>query len=432
MRGSRTDALRRRIEGAFPDRPFTIELWDGSRVPSTRHGPTITVRSQRAIGHLLRSPGELGLGRAYVCGEIDVDDLDGVIALLGRWHPPPLSLRQRLRFGAAALRAAGLHRRPPPPAAELRPRTRRRHTKRRDAEAVRHHYDVSNEFFALFLDETMTYSCALFEEGTETLEDAQRAKLELICRKLELAPGQRMLDIGCGWGSLAIHAAREHSASVWGITLSEPQAELARERAREAGVDDRVEIRVMDYRDLREERFDAVASIGMVEHVGEQQINEYARQIARVLEPGGRVLNHGIVAVPAADHGVHVGGEFSNRYVFPDGELLNLSRMLRAFERAGFEALNIENLHTDYAETLRHWTTRFEEHLDEAERLAGSERLRVWRLYLRAARNSFETGNNAVYQLLCSRPLTEGASPAPTGARHEPARRRVPPQRVPA
>jgi len=432
MSRSRTDALRRGIERAFPDRPFTIELWDGSRVPSTRHGPTITVRSSRAIGHLLRSPGELGLGRAYVCGDLDVDDLDGVIALLGRWHAPPLSLPRRLGFGAAALQAAGLHRRPQPPAAELRPRGRRRHTKRRDAEAVRHHYDVSNEFFALFLDPTMTYSCALFEPGTKTLEDAQRAKLELICRKLELEPGQRMLDIGCGWGSLAIHAAREYRASVWGITLSEPQAQLARERAREAGVEDRVEFRVMDYRDLREERFDAVASIGMVEHVGEAQIDEYARQIARVLEPGGRVLNHGIVVIAPQEHGVHIGGEFSNRYVFPDGELLNLSRMLLAFERAGFEALNVENLHTDYAETLRHWTARFEEHLDQAERLAGSERLRVWRLYLRAARNSFETGRNAVYQLLCSRPLIEGASSAPTGARHEPARRRVPPERVPA
>ena len=415
----------------MPDRPFTIELWDGSRVPSTRHGPTIRLNSPRAIGHLVRAPGELGLGRAYVCGEIDVDDLDGIVALLGRWQAPPLGLRGRLGLTAGALRAAGLHRLPKPPAAELRP-SRRRHTKRRDAAAVRHHYDVSNEFFALFLDESMTYSCALFEEGTQTLEEAQRAKLELICRKLELQPGMRMLDIGCGWGSLAIHAAREHGASVWGITLSEPQAELARARARDAGVEDRVEIRVMDYRDLREERFDAVASIGMVEHVGESQIDEYAARIASVLEPDGRVLNHGITKVPPQKGGAYVGGDFSDRYVFPDGELLNLSRMLLAFERAGFEALNVENLHTDYAETLRHWTSRLDRSLEEAERLAGPERLRVWRLYLRAARNSFETAGNAVYQLLCSRPLTEGASATPTGARHEPARRRVPPERVPA
>jgi cyclopropane-fatty-acyl-phospholipid synthase len=425
-----TTRLRRQVERALPDRPFTIELWDGARIPSTRHGPTITLRSPRAIGHLLRAPSELGLGRAYVCGEIDVDDLDGIVALLGRWGAPRLGVATRLRLGQAAVLAAGLARPPNPPAAELRPR-RRLHTKGRDSEAVRHHYDVSNEFFALFLDQTMTYSCALFEEGTETLEEAQRAKLELICRKLRLEPGIRMLDIGCGWGSLAIHAASEHGAFVRGITLSAPQASLAAERAREAGVGERVEIEVMDYRELRTERFDAIASIGMVEHVGEAQIDQYAAQIARVLAPGGRVLNHGITRLPAEKGGVYKGGDFSNRYVFPDGELLNLSRMQLAFERAGFEALNIENLHTDYAETLRHWTARFEERLDEAKRLAGEERVRVWRLYLRAARNSFETGHNAVYQLLCSRPLAEGASALPTGERHEPARRRVPPERVP-
>jgi cyclopropane-fatty-acyl-phospholipid synthase len=419
------------LERALPDRPFTVEFWDGRRIPSTRPGPTLTIRSPRALGHLLRAPGELGLGRAYVCGDIDVDDLDGIVALLGRWTPPPLGLRGRLSIGRAAVRAMGLARPPQPPAAELRPK-RRLHTKGRDAEAVRHHYDVSNEFFGLFLDETMTYSCALFEEGAETLEDAQRAKLELICRKLEAEPGMRMLDIGCGWGSLAIHAAREHEASVLGITLSSPQAELATKRVREAGVDDRVEIRVMDYRDLTAERFDAVASIGMVEHVGERRIDEYAARIAGVLEPGGRVLNHGITYVPAAERGVYVSGDFSNRYVFPDGELLNLSRMLLAFERAGFETLHVESLHTDYAETLRHWTVRFEDRLEEAERLAGAERVRVWRLYLRAARNSFETGRNAVYQLLCSGPLREGPSVVPTGERHEPARRRVPPERVPA
>jgi len=428
---SNTAALRREVERALPDRPFAIELWDGTAVRATREGPTLTINSPRAVGHLLRAPGELGLGRAYVCGDIDVDDLDGVISLLGRWQPPPLGLGARLRFGAAALRAFGLSRLPSPPAAELQPGGRR-HTKSRDAEAVRHHYDVSNEFFALFLDETMTYSCALFEEGVESLEDAQRAKLELICGKLQLEPGMRMLDIGCGWGSLAIHAAREHGASALGITLSPPQAELARKRADEAGVGDRVRIEVMDYRDLPEASFDAVASIGMVEHVGEGQIDEYAAQIARVLAPEGRVLNHGITYVPAARGGAHIGGAFSNRYVFPDGELLNLSRMLLAFERAGFEALNVEDLHTDYAETLRHWTTRFEERLEEAERLAGPERTRVWRLYLRAARNGFEIANNSVYQLLCSRPLTEGPSATPTGDRHGSARRRVPPVRVPA
>jgi cyclopropane-fatty-acyl-phospholipid synthase len=426
MPAARTAALCREIERALPDRPFAIEFWDGGRVPPTNGaGPTLRFNSPRAISHVLRAPGQLGLGRAYVYGDIETDDLDGVIALIGRWKPPPLGPAARARFAAAAVRAAGLHRPPPPPAAELRPRGRL-HTRRRDAEAVRHHYDVSNEFFALFLDETMTYSCALFEEGTETLADAQERKLEVICRKLELQPGQRVLDIGCGWGSFPIHAAREHGVSALGITLSEPQARLAAERVREAALEDRVEIRVMDYRELGSERFDAVISIGMVEHVGVAQIDKYASVIARVLEPGGAVLNHGIVRVPSQQGGVHRGGEFSQRYVFPDGELLNLSRMLAAFERTGFETLHVENLHTDYAETLRHWITRLDERIDEAERLAGAERVRVWRLYLRAARNSFEVGDNAVYQLLCSQPLAEPPSSHPTGARHAEARRRVP------
>jgi cyclopropane-fatty-acyl-phospholipid synthase len=420
-----TPALRREIEQALPERPFTLEFWDGGRVPATTDGgPTLQFRSPRAIAQVLRSPGQLGLGRAYVLGDIDADDLDGVVALMGRWEAPDIGPVQKARLAAAALRAVGLTRPPAPPAAELRPRGRL-HTKARDARAVRHHYDVSNDFFALFLDESMTYSCALWDEGAETLEDAQRAKLELICRKLELEPGERMLDVGCGWGSLAIHAAREHGASVLGITLSPPQAELATRRAEEAGVADRVEIRVMDYRDLAGEQFGAIASIGMVEHVGESQIDEYARVLTSALAPGGRILNHGIVYVAPAE-GSHEGGEFSRRYVFPDGELLNLSRMLVAFERAGLEALHVEDLHPDYSETLRHWTARFEERLADAERLAGSERVRVWRLYLRAARNAFETGQNAVYQVLCARPITEPARSMPSGRTHQPARRRVP------
>jgi cyclopropane fatty-acyl-phospholipid synthase-like methyltransferase len=275
-------------------------------------------------------------------------------------------------------------------------------------------------------NDTMTYSCALFEEGTETLQEAQEAKLELICTKLELEPGQRVLDIGCGWGSFAIHAAREHGVSVVGVTVSPPQAELARQRVRDAGLEDRVEIRVQDYREIQDEGFDAVVSIGMVEHVGEQNIDEYARVISRVLAPGGKVLNHGIVHLPWLGGKGHQGGEFSRRYVFPDGELLNLSRTLAAFESAGFETLHVEDLHTDYAETLRHWTQRLDERLEEAERLVGPERLRVWRLYLRSARNGFETAQIAIYQVLCSRPLTEPAASHPTGARHGEARRRVP------
>jgi cyclopropane-fatty-acyl-phospholipid synthase len=235
-------------------------------------GPTFLVRSPTAIAHALRAPGQLGLGRAYVSGALEVDDLDSLIELLATWKPPPLRRLARLRLGLAALRACGLERPPRPPAAELVLRGRA-HSRARDLAAVRHHYDVSNEFFALFLDRSMTYSCGIFSHGAASLDAAQEEKLELVCRKLGLARGQRVLDVGCGWGSLAIHAASRHGVEVLGVTLSESQARLARERVGDAGLEGRVEIRVADYRDPLGESFDAIASIGMVEHVGEAQID---------------------------------------------------------------------------------------------------------------------------------------------------------------
>jgi cyclopropane-fatty-acyl-phospholipid synthase len=392
--------LRREVEKRLPDRPFAVEFWDGSSIPATGGdgGPTFYVRSPRAAAHVLRAPGQLGLGRAYVSGEIEVDDMDAVVGLLEGWKPPPLEGRDKAHLLVAAARAAGLT--PPPrrPAAELRP-SGRRHSKERDARAVRHHYDVSNEFFRLFLDESMTYSCAVWREGASTLEEAQEAKLEMVCRKLELKEGDRVLDVGCGWGSFPLRAATRHGANVVGITLSPPQADLARKRAEEAGVADRIEIRVMDYRELVGERFDAIASIGMVEHVGAANIDVYARTLAGLLEPGGRLLNHGIARLRHTDPNA---GPFSERYVFPDGEPLHLSRVLLALERAGFVVRHVEEFGADYAETLRHWTLRLEENVEEALRLAGPERLRVWRLYLRMARNGFESGFLSIYQARCT------------------------------
>jgi len=274
---------------------------------------------------------------------------------------------------------------------------------------VRHHYDVSNDFFGLFLDDSMTYSCGIFSRGATTLEQAQEAKLELICSKLGLAEGERVLDVGCGWGSFAIHAASRHGVRVVGITLSEPQAELARRRVAEAGLDERVEIRVQDYRELGRERFDAVASIGMVEHVGEEQIDVYADCLARALRPGGRLLNHGIARLRHSDP---EAGPFSERYVFPDAEPLHLSRTLLALERSGLRTDHVEGFAPDYAETLRQWARRLDDNLGQAERLAGPERVRVWRLYLRAARNGFETGFTSVYQALCRVPPPVRRGPA--------------------
>ncbi len=398
---SRTEPLLDEVQKALPERPFTIETWDGGRLASTNGGgPTFTIRSPAAIAHALRAPGQLGLGRAYVSGALDVDDVEGALDLLAGWQPPPIDRGTKARLMLAAAKACGVVRPPSVPAAELKPRGRR-HSIMRDARAVRHHYDLSNDYFALFLDESMTYSCALFSRGATTLEEAQQAKLALVCDKLALEPGQRVLDIGCGWGSFAIHAARERGVHVTGITLSEPQAELARRLAAEAGVGDRVDIRVEDYRELGAEPFDAVASIGMVEHVGNVQIDTYARQMARLVKPGGRVLNHGIARLRHTDP---EAGAFSERYVFPDAAPLHLSRIVLALERAGLPVEHVEGLASDYAETLRHWARRFDENLDEAVRLGGAERVRVWRIYLRAARRGFESGFTSVYQVRCTRP----------------------------
>jgi cyclopropane-fatty-acyl-phospholipid synthase len=394
--------LCRELVRVLPERPFSIEFWDGGRVPATEPAtPTFFVRRASAIAHALRAPGPLGLGRAYVEGSLETDDIDGAFVIVDDWVPPPIAPRDKLRLlGALALAAlpAGIPRRP---STELL-LPGERHSPQRDAEAIRYHYDVGNEFFALFLDPSMTYSCGLFSRGAQTLEAAQRAKLDLIAQKLELTAGQRVLDVGCGWGSFAIHAARDYGVSVTGITLSPSQAELARKLVADAGVADRVEIRIADYRELTGEPYDAIASIGMVEHVGQSQIDTYARSLFRVLKPGGVVLNHAISLMrPEEDP---LADKFTMRYVFPDGEPLLLSRVQLAFERARFYTEHIEGFMTDYAVTLRHWHDRLDEHLEEAERLAGAERLRVWRLYLRAARHGFDVGYTAVYQLKARRP----------------------------
>jgi cyclopropane-fatty-acyl-phospholipid synthase len=398
---SRPEPFIRELGQALPERPFNVRMWDGSTLPATNGGgPTFEVRSPDAFAHAILSPGQLGLSRAYVSGALDVDDLDAVLEMLADWQPPALERREQARLALSAARAFGLRRPPHVPSSELR-LSGRRHTPERDARAVRHHYNVSNDFFALFLGEGMTYSCAIFSRGAKTLEEAQETKLELVCTKLDLKEGQRVLDIGCGWGSFAIHAAERHGVSVVGITLSEPQAELARKLVAERGLSDRVEIRVQDYRAIDDGPFDAVSSIGMVEHVGSNQIDAYAAQVARLVKPGGRVLNHGIARLR---HGEPEHGEFTQRYVFPDGAPLHLSRIQTALERAGLETHHVEDFRHDYAETLRHWARRFDDRLDDAIRLGGAERARVWRLYLRGARRGFETGFTSIYQVRCSRP----------------------------
>ena len=344
-----TTQLRSVLTEVLPERPFRIELWDGTEVASTTtDGPVFSLRSPVALGHMLRAPGQLGLGRAYVSGALEADDIEKVLELLDNYEPPPIDAKAKARLAAAAVRAGALSEIPRVPAVELRPQGRR-HSIMRDKRAVTHHYDVGNEFFALFLDESMTYSCAVWSRGAKTLEEAQEAKRDMVCTKLALKEGERVLDVGCGWGSWVVHAAERYGVHATGITLSEPQAEGARRRAEEAGVADRVDIRVMDYRELAGEQFDAIASIGMVEHVGASNIDEYAATLARLLQPGGRLLNHGIARLR---YGEPEAGPFSERYVFPDAAPLHLSRMQAALEKTGFETRHVEGLRLDYARTL--------------------------------------------------------------------------------
>lgn len=394
--------LSKELQRLLPSRPFNVRFWDGSSVGATvSEAPTFFVRRPSALAHFLRAPGTLGLGRAYVEDSLAVDDLDGAFAVVDTWEPPPMSGSDRARLGLAIVAAAAPGGIPRRPALELI-LGGERHSVERDAAAVRYHYDVGNDFFALFLDESMTYSCAIFSKGAQTLEDAQRTKLDLVASKLELKAGMRVLDVGCGWGSFAIHAASRYGVKVTAVTISPSQAELAREKVTEAGLDDDVEIRVADYRQLPPSSFDAISSIGMSEHVGDSQIDRYGQSLFALLRPGGLLLNHAIAALDPDDEPLK--DLFSTRYVFPDGEPLPLSRVQLAFERAGFHTEHVEGFREDYAVTLRHWAERLDQHLDEARRLAGPERTRVWRLYLRAARRGFDTGLTAVYQVRARRP----------------------------
>ena len=405
------------------DRAFALRFWDGSEIPATDGEPLfrIHVRSQDAFAYLLHAPGELGLGRAWVSGALDVEgDLDQALALMReRLDGGRASIRSRLELLAAAARVGGL-RRPPIPESEARPRGRL-HSLRRDSQAVRHHYDVPTDFYRLVLGPSLVYSCAYFESPDMTLAQAQEAKLDLICRKLDLRDGERLLDVGCGWGSLVLHAAERYGVDATGVTLSPSQADEARRRIAEAGLGDRCRVEVLDYRALHDGSYDKIASVGMYEHVGREELPRYASTLAALLRPGGALLNHGIARVrPARDR----IGPFIDRYVFPDGDLQPVGQLLSTLEAQQFELRHIETLREHYAITLRCWVANLAAHREEAIRIAGAERERVWRLYMTGAAQAFERGELGVYQTLAQAP---GGMPAPRAApvaRTRPARTR--------
>ena len=391
--------------------PVAFEAYDGSRCGPVDAPATIVLRSPTALQRILTAPGELGFGRAYVAGDLDVEgDIWAALSLRDRLPKVQLAPKQWL----AALRlvgAAGL-RRPAPPPEEARLHGRI-HSKSRDAAAIAHHYDVSNEFYALVLGSTMTYSCGVWSDPSVGVDAAQEAKHELICRKLDLQPGMRLLDIGCGWGGMAMHAARHHGVTAVGVTLSRRQAELAEKRVAEAGLGNAVEIRLQDYRDVADGPYDAISSIGMFEHVGLSQVKEYFDRVHTLLRPQGRFMNHAIGRPPFEGGRSRFSRRgFIDRYVFPDGELHEVGTIVSAIQQAGFEVRHLESLREHYALTLRAWVANLEANWDAAVAQAGLARSRIWRLYMAGSAVNFEAGRTQIHQVLATR-SDDGVSAMP-------------------
>ncbi len=397
------------------DVPVRFEFWDGSTIGPADGVGTLRIRSSDAVRRILWAPGELGVARAFVSGDLTIEgDIYELLRTLNGASPRDLrqvGLRTLPTMVEAARRLGVLGPPLPAPPEECKP-AGRIHSPTRDATVISHHYDVGNEFYRLVLGPSMTYSCARFTTAETTLEEAQAAKYELICRKLgiDTAPGSRLLDVGCGWGSMAMHAAQHHGARVVGVALSREQVDEASRRVAAAGLGGQVEIRMQDYRDLRGERFDAISSIGMFEHVGSRRMTQYFETLHELLTPTGRLLNHAISTPGGSALGRR---SFVGRYVFPDGELLDVSEVVRAMQRTGFEVRDVESLREHYSRTLHHWVSNLEDHWDEAVALVGLARANIWRLYMAASANGFDDGGLAIHQVLGVVPESDGASGMP-------------------
>jgi cyclopropane-fatty-acyl-phospholipid synthase len=389
--------------------PVSFRGYDGSAISAPGEIATLEVRSPAAISHLLRAPGELGLARAYVTGALEVQgDLHAAMRALlaNRRRLARADLPSLLRaIPARGMRAVAA------PREEAPARWRRglvRHSRRRDADAIAHHYDLSNRFYELVLGPSMAYSCAVFTTPDATLEEAQCEKYDLICRKLHLRPGARLLDIGAGWGGMVIHAAANYGVSAVGVTVSRAQVELAQRRIDEAGLGGRAEVRLLDYRDVHEARFDAVSSIGAMEHFGSRMIGAYFAAMAARLKPGGAMLNHCITRPSNLED--RRPGPFIDRYIFPDGELQGPGTVISAMHDNGFEVRHSESLREHYGLTLREWGRNLQRNWDAAVAQVGEQRARAWRLYMAVSRLGFERGHLQVHQVLGVRKDASGSS----------------------
>jgi len=363
--------------------PLRLELWNGQAIDFSSETPRVTIRVPHASAarYLLR-PSLSNLGTAYVEGDIEVrgaaSDMIRVVNALAKSTLKPDGKLARIVRNIT-------------------------HDRKKDAEAIRYHYDVSNEFYQQFLDPNMVYSCAYFEHGDEDLAAAQLRKIDHILTKIRLQPDQMLLDIGCGWGALVLRAAQKFGARCVGITLSENQYELARERVAQAGLQDRIDIRLQDYRDVRG-TFDRITSVGMFEHVGTKHLAEYFGIISRLLTDDGVAMNHGITTTdPDNGETPYGGGEFIARYVFPHGELAHIGTVLRAMQQGNLEAYDVENLRRHYARTLAIWTDNFEARADRIKELAGEKRFRIWHVYLAGCAYAFDQDLISLYQIVCGK-----------------------------
>jgi len=415
---------------AGPDAPVEFRAYDGSTAGVVGSPVKITIRSPVAVSYLAQAPGALGLARAYVSGHLDLEgDMFTALSRLSRAQETQISLAERLKL----LRALGGPRvlvpRIPPPPQEVRINRRRltigrMHSKSRDASSISHHYDVSNRFYEWVLGPTMAYTCACYPTENATLEEAQEYKFDLVARKLALKPGMRLLDVGCGWGGMVMHAAREYGVKALGVTLSEQQALWAQQAIKRAGLEDLAEVRHLDYRDVPETDFDAISSIGITEHIGKANVPGYFAFLNGKLKIGGRMLNHCITRPDNAGPSIHKEG-FINRYVFPDGELEGPGWLVGVMNDHGFEIRHEENIREHYSKTLAAWCANLDAHWDEAVEEVGQGTARVWRLYMAGSQLGFDRNVVQLHQILGVKLHKDGTSGMPLRPDWEPSHARA-------
>jgi cyclopropane-fatty-acyl-phospholipid synthase len=411
---------------AGPDAPVEFRAYDGSVAGKSGSDVRITVRSPIAVSYLAQAPGALGLARAYVSGHLDVDgDMFTALSRLSRAQELRIGLNEKIKL----LRALGgpkvlLPRVPPPPQEVVPSRRRfmvgRMHSKNRDAQSISHHYDVSNRFYEWVLGPSMAYTCACYPTADATLEEAQEYKFDLVARKIALKPGMRLLDVGCGWGGMVMHAAREYGVKALGVTLSEQQALWAQQAIKAAGLEDLAEVRFQDYRDVPETSFDAISSIGITEHIGKANVDGYFKFLNGKLKVGGRMLNHCITRPDNTGPAIEPDG-FINRYVFPDGELEGPGYLNSLMNDSGFEIRHQENIREHYSKTLAAWCANLDAHWDEAVKEVGQGTARVWRLYMAGSQLGFDTNVVQLHQILGVKLAKDGTSGMPLRPDWEPS-----------